>query len=390
MARAAGLANMTIHVVDPVGLETLMTSPLGGASPDTIQTRQADLHQPADMTGGRTVLNTNTPETAVPAILDESQDYYLLGFAASDATSPRLHRIDVKVNRPDVQVRARAGYYGNEEAVARSARAPDAPLTAAIDGVLPARDIPLAVVAAPFATPGAATGTVAVTLGVQPDNRTPTSGIADPPSPGRAETLRVVVAALDPKARLIASREQTATSAAAGSQGFDLLSRLELPPGRYEIRVATDSPSGRRGSVFTFVDVPNFADDALTLTGVAIGTSPATPAAPADLFDDLMPLVPTSRRTFGRTEQVSAFARIQQGGTRSEPVTVLARVLDRDGAVVLTDTQTFGSEQFVTSRTADYTLNLQVAGLASGEYLLSVQATSDKKDERRNVRFAIR
>jgi hypothetical protein len=389
MSRAAGLANMTIHVVDPVGLETLMNSPLGGASPDTIQERQANLHQPADMTGGRTVLNTNAPETAVPAILDESQSYYLLGFSASDPAGTKLHRIEVKVNRPGVQVRSRTGYVGNDEAVARSGTAPDAPLTTTISGVLPATDIPLALVAAPFATPGKATGTVAVTLGVQQGNSTSADARQPAARPG-PETLHVVVAALDRKARVVASREQTAVVGGGAVSGYDLLSRLELEPGRYEIRVAMDAPSGRRGSVFAFVDVPNFSRDDLTLTGVAIGTSPATPAAPADLLTDLMPIPPTARRTFARAEQASAFVRVQQGGNRSDPVTIVGRIVDTDGHVVRDDTQTFAADRFAATRGADYQLDLRVADLSPGDYLLSIEATSGKKSQRRNVRFSVR
>jgi VWFA-related protein len=390
MAKATGLANLTVHVVDPVGLETLMTSPLGGASPDTIVTRQADLHLPADMTGGRTVLNTNAPESFVPAILDESQDYYLLGFAASDAKGSKLHRIEVKVNRPDVQVRARSGYYGNEEAAARNAKVANLPLTTAIGGVLPDTDIPLTLVAAPFATPGrSTTGTVAVTLGVQPGSRA-IAGARGQGTTLRPETMHVVVAALDPKARLIASREETAAFSLAGGDRYDLLSRLELPPGRYEIRVATDTPSGRRGSVFTFVDVPNFGSDALTMTGVVMGTSLMTPTAPADLLTDLVPIVPTSRRTFTRKEAVSAFARVQQGGTRSEPVIVTARALNRDGGVVLTDTKTIPAEHFASSRTADYRFDFPLTSLDPGEYLLAIQASSGKNEQRRNVRFSVR
>lgn len=385
MARATGLANLTIHVVDPVGLGTLMTDPLGGASPDTIQTRQGDLHLPADMTGGRTVLNTNAPEEAVPAILDESQDYYLLGFPASDTSSARLHKIDVKVSRPGVQVRARNGYYGNEEAVARSGKPLTATPTSAIDGVLPTADIPLAMTAAPFATPGRPTGTVAIALGVSPLARPPSASPAANP-----ENFHIVVAALDPKGRVVASREQTATLTRGQAEHYDLLSKLELAPGHYEIRAATDTPSGRRGSVFTFVDVPNFAGDALTMTGVAIGTSLMTPTAPKDLFKDLMPVVPTSRRTFARTERVTAFARLQQGGTRAEPVTVIARALNRDGGVVLTDTKTFAADHFAASRTADCRFDFALAGLEPGDYLLNIQASSGKNEQRRNVRFTVR
>ena len=45
----------------------------------------------------------------------ESQAYYLLGFSATTPATDRLRRIEVKVKRPDVQVRTRAGYYGSEE-----------------------------------------------------------------------------------------------------------------------------------------------------------------------------------------------------------------------------------------------------------------------------------
>ena len=122
---------------------------------------------------------------------------------------------------------------------------------------------------------------------------------------------------------------------------------------------------------------------------VAIEASEKTPTAPAGLFDNLIPVVPTSRRTFARTEHLSAFTRVQQGGGRSEPVTVLTRVLDRDGAVVRADTRTFGAERFATSRTADYQFEFPLAGLEPGDYLLSIQASSGKNDQRRSVRFSV-
>jgi VWFA-related protein len=385
MAKAAGLANLTIHVVDPVGLETLDHSPLGGASVDTMMTRQADLHVPADMTGGRTVLNTNTPEASVPAILDESQSYYLLGFSASDAASSALHRIEVRVNRPGVQVRARGGYYGNEEAAARSGRVADATLTTAIDGVLPIRDVPLTLVAAPFAMAGHQTATVALTIGIDP--RVVPPGASAPID--AVEPFHFVIAALDPKGRLIASREQT-TTFTAGSTRYEVLSRIDLAPGRYELRVAADSTSGRRGSVFTFLDVPKFDQDALTVTGVAINRVPALPSAPQGLLADLMPFAPTAARVFAQTDRISAFVRVQQGGNHPEPVTLVTRVLSRDGTAMLNDTQAMGTERFSDGGHADYRFDLSVARLVPGEYLLTIQATAGRHEQQRDVRFSIR
>src|SRR5262249_28838214 len=79
MARATSLANLTIHTLDPVGVESSANSPLGGST-DGIQERQKDLPVLADLTGGRTVMNTEAPEAQLPDIFAESHSYYLLAF----------------------------------------------------------------------------------------------------------------------------------------------------------------------------------------------------------------------------------------------------------------------------------------------------------------------
>jgi VWFA-related protein len=67
----------------------------------------------ADETGGRAIANTNTPWTLVPQVFRENGSYYLLGFRSTDTSAEgRFHRLTVRVARPDVEVRARAGYYG--------------------------------------------------------------------------------------------------------------------------------------------------------------------------------------------------------------------------------------------------------------------------------------
>ena len=394
MERATGLANLTIHVVDPVGIETLETSPLGGASVDTIQTRLDGLHLPADLTGGRTVVGTNAPEAAVPDILAESQSYYLIGFSAADgSTSTRLHRVEVKVNRPGVQVRARAGYYGNEEAAARSAATTSSPLLRSVDGALPRADVRLSLVAAPFATPGKPTGTVALVLAVEPFNQAATVAAPATTIAGRTRTMRVAIAALNPRAQLVASREQVVefTSAAGAdvtTTAYELLARLDLPPGRYEIRVGTDTPNGERGSVFTFGDVPDFVKAPFSASGIGLSARPSRPVAPAALFADLMPGTPTARRQFARSDEATAFLRVQQGTAAPAPVTILSRLLNGAGRVVFEETRLLALSSGAGS-TADYLLRLPLDRLDAGGYLLAVQASTPAAEVRRNVRFKV-
>jgi VWFA-related protein len=142
MVRAIDVANLTVHVLDPVGLETVtcagkadctggvgsvlvpgrgrMSAAMGrhlqeSARLQTNSEQDATLMTLPGYTGGRAVLNTNTPWAAVPAIFAESAAYYLIaiqpGHPAADGS---YHRLEVKVKRRGLQVRAREGYYATE------------------------------------------------------------------------------------------------------------------------------------------------------------------------------------------------------------------------------------------------------------------------------------
>jgi VWFA-related protein len=94
-------ANVNVYQFDPRGL---MVAP-------AVHSDQFGTF--ADETGGRAITNTNTPWTLVPQMFRENGSYYLLGFRSTDTSAEgRFHRLTVRVARPDVEVRARAGYYG--------------------------------------------------------------------------------------------------------------------------------------------------------------------------------------------------------------------------------------------------------------------------------------
>jgi len=387
MVRATALANLTIHTLDPVGLETNLNSPMGGSLVG-IQERQSDLRVPADLTGGRTVMNTETPEAALPALFSESGSYYLLAFAPADPkTNGKLHRIDVKVQRPGVVVRTRSGYYAGETRAPNRSPLTVSPETAdALQGVLPRTDVPLGVAVAPFAMPGSTECAVAVVLSVrQPadvDGRNPNGPV------------KVVVAAFDRNGRAVQSETQTVGITwrpdATGATPYEILSRLPLKPGRYEVRAALDAASNQHGSVFTFVDVPDFSQQPLSLSGIVLAASPAMLVAPKDAFASLLPVVPTAKRLFARTESVTTFVRVYQGARRAaQPATVTMTVTDRKDRVVVTNTATLAADAFVQARGADYLRGLPLDRLEAGEHLLTIEATQGSVTARRGVRFSV-
>jgi Ca-activated chloride channel family protein len=75
----------------------------------------ADLRELASWTGGQFVFASSLGQTVVAAasMVADLRHQYLLGIeAAEGADDPQWRRIDVKVRRPSISVKARAGYFG--------------------------------------------------------------------------------------------------------------------------------------------------------------------------------------------------------------------------------------------------------------------------------------
>jgi VWFA-related protein len=386
MQRSVAAANLMIHTIDPVGVETPANSPFGG-SLEGMRVRRDELGSLADTTGGRTITQTDAPEKQIPALFAESQSYYLLAFAPGETKADgKFHGIAVKVNKPDVTVRTRSGYYAGGK---RADRVPSAfaPETArAIDGVLPRSDLPLTVAAAPFALPGGADAAVAVVLGVrqpQPSEREST------------EPVKVLAAAFDRNGRAVQSETRTLAVTwkpdDSGSMPYELLSKLTLKPGRYELRIAVDASGNQRGSVYTFVDVPDFSLQPLSLSGIVLGATPGPLSTPKDTFAGLLPIVPTARRAFSSGDRATAFVRVYQS-SKMPPVavTITSRIFDTNDAVAASDTATVAADRFAATHAADHRIGLPLSTLAQGEYLLTIETTAGQLSARRGVRFTVR
>jgi hypothetical protein len=387
MERSTALANLTIHAIDPVGMETPWNSPMGGSS-DGIRERQDEIRALADMAGGRTIMNTGAPEDHMPELFAESHSYYLLAFAPADREpNGKYHKIDVKGNRPGVNVRTRSGYYAGEKVVAGNKPSVVDPETAsALSGVLPRTDVPLTVSVAPFGVTGKSESDVAIVLGVRQTTRME-AGAAGAP-------VKVLAAAFDRSGRSVNSENQTVEiklpSSAAGDFPYEVLSRLALKPGRYGLRVALDAPPGQSASVYTYVDVPDFSGAPLSLSGLVLSAAPPWPIAPAGGFKDLLPIVPTTRRDFDRGDRVSAFVRVYQGSKDAPNATeLLAQIHDVSGRVITKDMVSLTTAQFSVGRSAEYRVAVPVDRLSQGEYLLTIDATQAAHTARRGVRFRV-
>ena len=172
---------------------------------------------------------------------------------------------------------------------------------------------------------------------------------------------------------------------------MQLVTRLDLKPGRYELRVSAASKlRGKAGSVFTDIEVPDFSRP-LSVSGVVVRhADPALTAPPNPDVAALVPVVPTTLRDFAGSQQVTTFLRVYQGGKgKLADVSLSARIRDVHDTVVFQAPQTLTADRFDANRAAEYRLALPIEKLAPGPYLLTIEGTLKKDTVRRDVRFQV-
>jgi hypothetical protein len=157
--------------------------------------------------------------------------------------------------------------------------------------------------------------------------------------------------------------------------------RISLPPGRYQVRIgALEAASGRLGTVFYDLIVPDFSKDPLMMSGLLLSAASADETLTAQKDETVGPLLPgaaTSRREFARTDTLSLLSEIYDNSAsqQTRQIDVAVRLLSEPGQEVYT------SRESVTN-TADakkwnvcaYTKKIPLRDIAPGRYLLRVEA----------------
>jgi len=375
--RAAARNNVAIYPVDPHGL----TNTMGRAELE----RLGALRAVAEDSGGYAVVNTNNFSGGYRRIVEESSTYYVLGYyPAIERTDGRFHEVKVRVKRPALFVRSRKGYLAPSPASAAAERRPlpQGLSTASIDAlrsVVPINGLPLTMFAAPFKGTG---GGGSVLLGARlrgadlkldAEDRIEISQIAiDGDSRIHPGMRRIFSLNLRPD-----SRQQIANG---GLQYFD---RLDLPPGRHEIRLVVTQPGGSTGSIVTHVDVPDFVKAPLALSGLVIASENET--APRTLLQDAqaaraLSTDPTVSRRFSRSDVLTVWAEVYSGLTPSAPVKLTSRLGTNAQPPVISREQAATPAAGADRGTTRYLERFALSQMTPGAYVLTVEAaTADGK-----------
>jgi VWFA-related protein len=299
---ALNQANASVYTIDIRGPESVGMDTYGGLSPLATET------------GGRFYRNNVTFEPTLRRIGKENQRYYLLSYVSTNSEADGSYRkIDVRVNRPGVEVIARHGYY------ARAPESTSAPETApgdAVDVAAPPPDLPLAVELTTYLLP-TGTGTVRVPVSVAFP-----AGLLEERG-GAALRASLTVTGAD---GVVAGSFDDAVSLAR----FFLMRTLELAPGSYLAEVRLASEGRELYTTSSAFDVPAGFGERFGLSSIVPVVSPES----ASRVGSDLPILPTV--TVKRGSNLHVLFQVFRGPSseRAERARVRYRILNDDGAEV--------------------------------------------------------
>lgn len=401
--RAAATGNVAIYPIDPRGLQadgngefTSFEEAQSAATPAA--TRLAEISNArmlAETTGGFAFINQNTFDQAFTRLVRENSSYYVLGYySTDDRRNGRFRRLQVRVKRPGLQVRARSGYLAprGRPADARDTRRSEKPsplspstATALANGV-PSRGLPLQLFAAPFkGSDRDATVALVLTVDVAALELTEKDGVFN----GR---LEMTSAATDNRSRMIGGEYHTMTlnlkpdtMARARVTGLQVLGEVKLPPGRYQVRAALGNGT-KAGSVIYDLDVPDFSRQPLTMSGVALTSrllANAPTLTPKNPLRDFLPAPPTTTREFSADDTIVLFTEVYDNLKTPAAHTVeLTATLRADDGREIRSVSDERSSSELTGGTGGFGFraDLPLEGASPGLYVIHVEARANIGD----------
>ena len=166
------------------------------------------------------------------------------------------------------------------------------------------------------------------------------------------------------------------------TNGIRLLFRLNLPPGRYQLRAAAhESGAGAGGSVHYDVEVPGFDRETLSVSGLVLSSAQAaaipTPRPDPDL-QALLDAPPTTSRQFVPSDTLAVgFALYCDARKPVGRVDVATTVAGVDGRVRFRNETQVSDEVLRVARSGyGYVVKIPLAEMVPGAYVLRVEARS--------------
>ena len=407
---AATRSNVSIYAIDPRGLTTLGDDTIGvgmfvdqqpvatndpdastGAAPtgigmsalrNELQISQDSLRTLSDETNGFAAVNANDFNAAFERIVSANSSYYVLAYyPPSNRRDGRFHRIEVRTSRPGLTIRARRGYVvpkssASKERTANNDVSPQ--LMRALTSIVPASGLKMRLFAVPFIGTGANTSVLlglelrGADLALADNNRLDLAYVSlDSSGETRTDKESFTLKQLPPE-----------TKARIKQTGIRFLKRLNLPPGRHQVRVGVyDTANGATGTVMYDLDVPAFSKLPFSMSGLLVTSREALSTVTARGDPELqkfLKLPPAALRTFPQNDEVGVVTEIyDRSGTTPHTVDIKTTVKSREGKVVFEHNDQRSSDELKGANGAYvHGIGLPVGELPPGSYVLTIEARS--------------
>jgi VWFA-related protein len=222
------------------------TSALLQNQANTSLNERESMMEVAEQTGGRAFVNTNDFAGAVARAMDDGSNYYTLAYTPpTKDDKATFHRIEVKLNRPDVKLSYRRGYYSVPE--------PTTPQSglAALQGALQPGMPPATMLffTAALKPPDATHRSVQIHYFVNASNVT----LNDADKGGKHVVVDCMAIAFDKEGKQVAKTSDTLDGVipagileATLSHGLPAMQELDLKPGVYNLRLGVQDRASQR------------------------------------------------------------------------------------------------------------------------------------------------
>lgn len=366
---------------------------------------QQVLYQLAEATGGFVIVNTNDLLGGMEKIQKEQDQYYILGYTPPESSEGSCHMLHVKVERKDVEVRARNGYCNSKPQDLLANTPAEKTLEAMANGTQ-AGNVAGSMEAAYIFSSG---GTARVELAVE----FPSSVIEFQKQKGKFESaVNILGIAYRADGSLAARFSDTVKFELENKKEveeftqrpFHYESQFDIAPGQYTLKLAYTAGKNSFGRVTGPVSVETIEGATFGLSGLVLSKFVRRiEGSPLDLQEDLLAdrkplisqgleIVPSGDNRFAKAGPAALYAEIYEpllADQKPPDVGVKVRILDAKTGQAKQDT---GFENVAKSiepgnPIIPIALRLPVETLAPGPYKVELQA-ADSVGHRSAVRSA--
>ena len=164
--------------------------------------------------------------------------------------------------------------------------------------------------------------------------------------------------------------------------GFRVSTRLQVPPGRYQIRIGgREANGGRVGTVLYNLEVPDYWKAPFAMSGLVVTAASAarTPTANPDTeLKDVLPGPPVAIREFPTGDRLVLYTEVYDGETaKPHGVDITTTLTSNEGRVVFTTSEERKSSELSGARGGyGYKTEVPLTSVPPGLYVLEVSARS--------------